>query len=347
MLAGLAVLVLILGVWLLRTLWIGGFWRDLTPRFAGSCRGVEGVPGPEDITIHPRTGIAYVSSSDRLAWQAGGSPHGAIYGYDLRAAAPAPVNLTPEADPEFAPHGISLLLGADGGRDRLFVVNHARGRQTIEEFEVGPERLSHLRTLADPLLFSPNDVVALGPDLLYVTNDHGFGEGFARTLEEWLRLPVSDVVVFDGRGFRVAARGIRLANGIAASADGTSVYVNSSVGRETRAYARDAVTGSLALRERIFLDTAPDNVEVDARGDLWIGAHPNLFAFVAYRSGRRPNAPSQVVRASHRDGRWSVEEVFLDPGERLSASSVAARSGDRLLIGGIFEPRFLDCRLPQ
>jgi hypothetical protein len=64
-------------------------------------------------------------------------------------------------------------------------------------------------------------------------------------------------------------------------------------------------------------------------------------------TARRPNAPSQVVRASHRDGRWSVEEVFLDPGERLSASSVAARSGDRLLIGGIFEPRFLDCRLPQ
>lgn len=346
-LGGLAILGLLAGVWLLRTLWIGGFWRELTPRFAGTCRAVDGVPGPEDLTIHPRTGVAYVSSSDRLAQQAGGSPRGAIYAYDLRAPAPAPVNLTPDADPEFAPHGISLLVGADGRGDRLFVVNHARGRHTIEELEVGSDRLRHVRTLADPLLFSPNDVAAVGPDLLYVTNDHGFREGFARTLEEWLRLPVSNVVLFDGRGFRVAAKGIRLANGIAASADGGTLYVNSSVGRETRVYARDAASGALALRERIFLGTAPDNVEVDAQGDLWIGAHPNLFAFVAYRSGRRPRAPSQVVRASHRGGRWSVEEVFLDPGERLSASSVAARSGDRLLIGGIFEPRFLDCPLPR
>jgi arylesterase/paraoxonase len=54
-----------------------------------------------------------------------------------------------------------------------------------------------------------------------------------------------------------------------------------------------------------------------------------------------------VVRAQRTaDGGWDVEEVFLDTGATLSASSVAAVHGKRLLIGGIFEPRLLDCRLP-
>jgi arylesterase/paraoxonase len=340
----IAVVILLFGVWLLCTLSIGGYWRDLSPRFAGSCREVAGVPGPEDITIHPRLGIAYVSSTDRRAVAAGEPGAGAIYGYDLAAPSAVPVNLTRDADTDFQPHGISLWTAPDG-RAVLFAVNHAGGRHTIEKFEVLPGRLERMRTLADPLLVSPNDVVAVGPDLVYVTNDHRWTDGPLRVLEEWLRLPASNVVVFDGLGFRVAASGIRLANGIAASADGTTIYVASPVGREIRVYARDAVTSDLAFSERVGLGTAPDNVEVDSEGRLWVGAHPNLFAFVAHRNGRRPNAPSHVVRAARSGDGWSVEEVFLDPGERLSASSVAAVHGDRLLIGGIWEPRFLDCRM--
>ena len=42
----------------------------------------------------------------------------------------------------------------------------------------------------------------------------------------------------------------------------------------------------------------------------------------------------------------TLEKVFLDTGETLSASSVAAVHGNRLLIGGSYEPRLLDCRLP-
>jgi hypothetical protein len=54
-----------------------------------------------------------------------------------------------------------------------------------------------------------------------------------------------------------------------------------------------------------------------------------------------------VIRASRSgDGAWGVEEILLDAGGALSASSVAAVRGDRLLVGGIYEPRFLDCRLP-
>jgi arylesterase/paraoxonase len=346
-LVAFAILLLVGAVWLLRTFWIGGYWRDLSPRFAGTCTPIEGMPGPEDLTIHPRTGIAYVSSADRRALAAGDEPRGAIFALDLSAEKPVPKNLTPDAPPDSHFHGISLWVG-DGGPDLLFVVNHPGDRHTIEVYEVGAERLVHRRTLSDPLLRSPNDLVALGPERLYVSNDHGWRDGLPRTVEEWFRIPVSDVVTWDGRGFRVAATGIKLANGIHASADGRSVYVASPTGREIRVYARDEASGALALQQRVALGTAPDNIEVASDGSLWVGAHPNLFALVAHmRRGGRAHAPAQVVRAAPQpDGSFRVEEVFMDPGQRMCASSVAAVQGDRLLIGGILEPWVLDCRMP-
>lgn len=89
-----------------------------------------------------------------------------------------------------------------------------------------------------------------------------------------------------------------------------------------------------------------DNLELDEDGALWFGAHAKLLTFVSHAKDAAIRAPSQVIRA-WRDpqGIWQYEELFLSAGEDLSASSVAAPVGDRLLIGSVFEPHFLDCRL--
>ena len=55
----------------LYTLWLAGQFKVLEPHFEGSCRFVRGVVGPEDITIHPGTGVAYISSVDRRALRRG------------------------------------------------------------------------------------------------------------------------------------------------------------------------------------------------------------------------------------------------------------------------------------
>jgi hypothetical protein len=44
------------------------------------------------------------------------------------------------------------------------------------------------------------------------------------------------------------------------------------------------------------------------------------------------------------EGRASVEEVFLDLGETLSGSSVAAVYRKEMLIGAVLGDRFLHCR---
>ena len=66
-LIGLAIAVVLAAGWLLQLLWAAGQFKTLEPHFAGSCREIGGVIGAEDITIHPRTGVAYLSAFDRRA----------------------------------------------------------------------------------------------------------------------------------------------------------------------------------------------------------------------------------------------------------------------------------------
>jgi len=343
-LVGLAVLVLLVLGWLLQLMWVSGEFEPLEPHFAGQCREVGGLVGPEDITIHPRTGVAYISAYNRRA--APGEPgRGAIYAYDLEAPRPRLVNLTPDMDADFRPHGIFLYVDEEAG-DVLYVVNHAGGRHTIEVFDLVAGGLRKRTTLADPLIVSPNDVAAAGSDRLYVTNDHGYPEGFMRVVEEFGRLAVSNVVYFDGSQFSVAADGIAYANGINLSRDGRTVYVASPTSLAVHVYARDPDSGGLSFVESIDAASGVDNIEVDEEGNLWIGSHPRLLRVRAHGADPSKFSPSQVLRISRGpEGRYVVSEIYLGLGDQLSASSVAAVRGKRLLIGAIFDPRFLDCRL--
>lgn len=341
----LAVLVVLVAGWIVRLYWKTGQFKTIEPHFAGTCKVVGGVVGPEDITIHPATGVAYVSGCDRRAVLEGGAGHGAIYGYDLKAATAKPVNLTPDADPDFRPLGISLFVGQDG-RDVLFVINHQGGEHRIEVFDVKEGGLIHRETLTSPMLLSPNDIVAVGPDRFYVTNDHRYPSGWKRYLEDYLTLPLSNVLYFDGSEFNEAASGIAYANGINVSHDGMTLYLCAVTEGSLHIYDRDPDSGRLAQREEIDLRTGVDNVEVGADGALWIGAHPQLLTLVKHSKDRWTVSPSQVLRVAKKKGAgYEVEEVYLDTGEQISGSSVGAVWDNRLLIGAIFDSKFLDCRL--
>src|SRR5581483_1259890 len=341
----LVIAVVVVGGWFL---WLGnaaGEFKTLTPHFAGTCTQVPGVVGGEDLTIHPRTGVAYISACDRRAVFAGQPGHGALYAYDLNAAAPQPVNLTPRADADFCPHGLSLLVAPDG-TSTLFVINHAGGKHAIEVYDIGDRGFLHRTTLSDPLLVSPNDLVVVTPTQVYVTNDHHYREGLMHTVEDYLRRPWANVVLWDGARFREVAGGIRLADGINASRDGKTVYVMSTIGLSMLTYDRDPASGALTFRREVPLGTGADNVEVASDGTLWIGAHPKLLTVVRYMNGGIPRAPSQVLHlVPAADGTYDVQEVFLDLGDQLSASSVAAARDKRLLIGPVADSKFLDCQM--
>jgi arylesterase/paraoxonase len=55
-------------------------------------------------------------------------------------------------------------------------------------------------------------------------------------------------------------------------------------------------------------------------------------------------SPSQVYKVSFdQNNNHTIEEVYLNLGDELSGSTVAAVYDNTILIGSVFENHFLDC----
>jgi arylesterase/paraoxonase len=60
LLIALVAVVILAAGWVLQLLWAAGQFKTLEPHFEGTCAQVEGLAGAEDLTIHPRTAVAYL-----------------------------------------------------------------------------------------------------------------------------------------------------------------------------------------------------------------------------------------------------------------------------------------------
>lgn len=330
-----------------RFLSAAGWFTGIRAEVPAECHDLASVPGPEDIAIDQERGLAFVSALDwRAVMRGDKGVRGGIYVIDLKAPedkwALAPV--TPNEPADFKPHGLSLYIGADGKR-RLFVVNHAARGNAIEIFDVADGgALTHVKSVVNPLLVSPNDVVAVGPDSFYATNDHG-STGLSSKLSDLLLLRNANIVYYDGNSMRVAADMLLFPNGINISADGKTLYVAETLGAALHVYARDPATGSLKATDYARLGTGLDNIDVEPDGSLLIAAHPNMIAFLRHAADPKKLSPSQVVRVEPgKDGGGKAGTIYLNLGKQLSGSSVAAGYGDLMLIGNVFEPKILVCK---
>lgn len=332
-------------VW--RFLSAAGFFTDIRAEVPAECRAIASVPGPEDIQIDRERGLAFVSAFDRRAAMAGHeATRGGIYVIDLKAPqaewALRPVTANEPAD--FRPHGLSLYVGA-GGERRLFVVNHAAKGEAVEIFDIAADGLlTHVKTVADPLFASLNDVVAVGPEAFYATNDHG-SKGLGGRLSDLLLLRNANVVYYDGASAHAAADRLLFANGINVSPDGKTLYVSEMLGAALHIYTRDPATGALTSRDYARLGTGLDNIDVEPDGALLIAAHPHLMAFLKHAGDPKALSPSQVVRVEPGAGQGGkAGTIYLNRGEEISGSSVAAGFGDMMLIGNVFDPKILACK---
>ena len=299
------------------------------------------------MVVDREAGKVYLSSADFRSVAAGRSVRGAIHVFELDGEGRAPSQLEHDLDGPLVPHGIDLYRGEDGER-RLFVVNHPEPTASrIEIFAIEGERLRHLRTIEGPELVSINDITAVGPESFYATNDAGTAPNDAlRPFRTYLRLPWSNVVYFDGDDLRFVAEGLRYGNGIAISEDGTTLFVAETTGRRLRVYDRNPDNGTLTEQFSEEIPSGLDNISLAPDGRLWIGSHPKLLDFVAHAEDPNAHSPSQVLRLEVRERHVRVEELYLNDGAELSGSSVALPvSEGRFLVGSVFEPHFLDCRL--
>jgi arylesterase/paraoxonase len=315
-----------------------------------SCRVIEAMPGPEDIVIDRARGFAFVSATDRRVLRAGGPDsmelRGDIYLIDLNAPLEqwALVPVTPSSLEDFRPHGLGLFIDEEGTRS-LFVVNHpADGPDEVVIFDVdGRGRLSHRRTISDPLMVNLNDVQPVGAELFYATNDHA--EGTSVALQDYLMLDLTTLVYFDGSRMRIAAEGLTYANGVNVSPDGSEVYVAETLDRALRVYHREIESGVLELTDIVKVGTGVDNIDVLENGDLLVGAHPKVLEFASHAGDSDVLSPSQVIRVSRNGaGDWRAKTLYLNKGDDISAVAVAAGYRDMMLLGPVFQSRIMLCR---
>lgn len=336
-----------------------GTFKTIKPHFAGKVEKItliQNQAGAEDITIDYTTGMAFIAADDRRLnryWNKDSdikTKQGAIFLLDLKSNEKKQIEISQNFKTDFHPHGISFFQTPDN-RKLLFVVNHKSNyrQHSVEIFEFKNQALLHLQTIEDKtLMSSPNDVVAISENQFYVTNDHYFAEsGFLQALENYLRLPYSYVNYYDGKKLRKIADRIIYANGINRSNDSKQIFVSSPTGRKVLVYARNSTDGTLTKTEEIFVGTGVDNIEVDPQGNLWLGCHPQMLAFVQHTKSAENKSASQVLRIKSENKTFKIEEIFLNDGKEFSGSTVGAFYEDKLLIGSVFENSFLFCTIKK
>ncbi|WP_169570074.1 SMP-30/gluconolactonase/LRE family protein [Sneathiella limimaris] len=321
-----------------------GQFDTVEPAFTGHCVAVEGVPGVEDIVVHPSGNYAFMSSQDRQ-----NGHRGNIFLYDLEKSNQEPINLTNSLEGAFSPLGISFYRDPDG-TEKLFVIDRA------SKFPADDKR-SKVRIFlwTDSLLVeqsfqeiegSPNNILAVGTNQYYLTNDYRYGDSLFSDLQSVLALPISTVSYFDGSTFREVASGLEFANGIAASENGKTVFVAETLGRRISVFDRNPATGQLTLKEEVDLPTAPDNLTRDDQDRIWIAGHPQLLSYYGHQGDIGKLSPSHILQLTKGAANQTVaSQLMLDAGDLISGATVAAPIGRRFLVGAAFENKFLDCSL--
>lgn len=348
---GVGIIVLAVAVLVVRTLNAVGVFDEVKPVALATCKTLGELKGSEDIQVDRQTKTLFVSSSDFRVLRAGHpsaqdgiyalSPDHPELGLHKLSGAPA----------IFHPHGISLYRAPDHVLT-LMAVNHPGVSQpsSVEIFEVADTKaglaLNHVGSVKGDLLFSPNDVVAVGKDRFYATNDHGSHSGVGMFLENYLMLPRASVVYYDGGAFHTVAEGLHFANGINVSPDLSRIYVAQTVGSLMQTYSRDVISGTLTLQSEFDVGRGSDNIDVDENGNLWIASHPKILKLQARGSDPGALSPSEISEVTVSGGLpVKVTTIYANLGEQVSGSSVGASYAGHLYIGSVFGPGILDCAL--
>jgi hypothetical protein len=335
-----------------------GIFRSVDePVDLAACEAVTGPVGAEDITVDPVAGMAYISADDRRDVfnnpALGAYPSGGIWRLDLNRPDSQPEKIDIDLIGDFHPHGIALRFAPEDSHDagraiELYVVNHlSPEKHEVVVFNILDNgELKLRRRITYPEMISPNDLVVVDKDQFYVSNDHGSSLTTKMAmLEDYLGLPLSSVSYFDGVQGHIVIPGLRFANGLALSEDKKTLYVAETTAGRIARFKQGETRLDWVQEETLDVDLGVDNFEWDGQGNLLNAGHPKLFAFKAHQKDPQADSPSQVIRINVNTRPMSYETVYLNDGSALSGASGAAQWQNTMLIGSVFEPHFLRCRI--
>ncbi|KAL2061375.1 hypothetical protein VTL71DRAFT_7648 [Oculimacula yallundae] len=329
----------------------------------------------EDALIVEEDGMAILScDSGRDLWNTvmgtftkpfSAIPSGALYVYRYSdAAAQQPNALSrvklldfPEAS-KFHPLGIEYHKASG----RLFVCNHHFDGPRVEIFELEAASESptarHIKTIIDPLIRSPNAIVALNEAEVFLTNDHFFrirDHPLLAKMETYGGFPLGSIVhIHLHSNLSVTSRSVaRLpyANGVTLL-NASTLAVASTSSCQVRLYHIRSNRG-LELASKVDVPFMPDNLATDQRGVLIIAGHPHPPSLEKMVEARQAclkdpsmidechvgSAPSWVSEWTPENGLKTLYTAVREFG----SSSLAARDAGRGLgiMTGLYEKGIL------
>ncbi|KAF6302003.1 paraoxonase 1 [Rhinolophus ferrumequinum] len=324
-------------------------FQEVEPVQPANCKLVKGIEtGSEDLEILPN-GLTFISTGLKYPGIKSFEPDkpGKILLMDLNEDDPTVLELRIIGSEFnlslFNPHGISTFTDEDN-TIYLLVVNHPNMKTTVELFKFQQEEKSllHLKTIRHKLLPSVNDIVAVGPEHFYATNDHYFTDPYLKSWELYLGLAWSYVVYYSPNEVQVVADGFDFANGISISPDGKYVYIAELLSHKIHVYEKHA-NWTLTLLKSLVANTLVDNISVDpVTGDLWVGCHPDGMK-IFHPSNSPPG--SEVIQIQNiLTEEPKVTRVYAENGTVLQGSTVASVYKGKLLIGTVYQ-KALYCEL--
>lgn len=298
------------------------------------CQKINGIEGAEDIAPL-QEGDAIASSLNRH-----GTAPGALYYLN---GGDTPRRLPGDYPQAFFPHGIDVWQ--QEGETWVYVVNHRPQQDSIDVFRFNRAqmRLEYQPFLSQRVGKNINDISVIDKTRWLLTRDHRWS-GFAGRMEDYLRLPLSSVLLVDSGKLHTLIDGLHFANGL---------YYNRQQGR---LYVAETTHGEVSSWEWRPHDYVPvllgrfsglhgvDNIMPDGEG-LLVAAHPQLLKLAAYQKDTQARSPSMVWRLTiGTEGAVKQATVlYQSHGEALAAISVAAPVGRKVMMGSVFDDGVLLC----
>lgn len=235
-------------------------------------------------------------------------------------------------------HGFDMRIndppaGVDDTSDlpvtaRVFVINHRPSKSpdgqvldghthgansTVEIFDIdiGQDYMTHVRTVAHPVIRTPNSIAAAGPDSFVFTNDHHVKTGHTRVLDMLQKR--SDVGYCSAKGCKVALAPLTFPNGIIQGSSPREFWIGSSIDGIARQTELQA-DGSLVLGDEVKVGYGVDNLTRDSEGNIWAAAFPKALEIVSqinHPESRR--ASTAALRLSKNTGQGAFYGDKVSP----------------------------------
>ena len=304
------------------------------------CSKIEGIPGPEDFVWIEKENIFLISSHNRRKFES----YGEIYSYNPDTDKIQIIERIDEPEGlSFRPHGI------DYKETFLFVILHGDTPDTnwhaVAIYEYKNNQLIFRKLFQNPLIYSPNDLVAISESEFIITNDmKNRGSNFELITTFLLGIKRGSLVycniqknqcykIFEGLGFP---------NGLALYKN--KLFVSATL--ENKIYEFDLLSKNnqyrLENKRQVAKIPGPDNLILH-KNKLYMASHPSMWKFVQHSKNAEKYSPSmgfEIDPETH-----EVKKIFEDSGQKINAASVIMKINYELFLGQVFNHYLLRCSL--